>query len=478
VKNEVAAMMVTMNLFDRLVQVEPVVKKVLPSLAESWEVSDGGKTYTFQLRKGAKFHNGREIKAQDVKYSLERLVNPKNASPMANLLDGVTGVKAFQAGEAKEVIGLQVKGDYTFVVQLDKLKPTLLYDLAHTAAGIVPQEEVERLGPDFGQKPVGSGPFKLAEWQKDDRVVLEAFDGYWAGRPYLDRVVFRIMKEEATRDAEFQAGNLDAMTLGEAQYKRYSADPKWKDNLVEVPELFTRALFFNTRKPPLDNVKVRQAINYAIDKSMVIEKVLSNKAYPAVGPLPSSSPAFNPELKGYPYDPVRAKQLLKEAGLENGFELEVLATSYGAKVVQGLMGYLSDVGIRVKIVQLESTTMFDRVRSGDYQCAYFSTGGELDPVTFMYLRFHSANFGQGGNVTYFSDPKVDQLLGEALYEQDEAKRISLVRQAEQIIVEKAPWFFFNYNKAVMLHQPWVHGLQPVPTDIDFQDLTKVWVSKK
>ncbi|MBT9260305.1 MAG: ABC transporter substrate-binding protein [Clostridiales bacterium] len=478
VKNEVAAQMVTMNLFDTLVHVDPVEKTIQPGLAESWDISPDGLTYTFHLRQGAKFHNGRDIKAQDVVYSFQRVVDPKNASPFANRLEGVVGYAAFRQGEASRLEGLDAPDDYTVVLHLEKPKPGLFYDLGNPALGIVPREEVERLGEDFGQRPVGSGPFQFESWQKDDQIVLAAFPDYWAGRPYLDRVIFRIMKEEATRDAEFQAGNLDVMVIGEAQYKRYSQDPNWKPYMIEVPELFTRALHLNTTRPPLDNVKVRQAINYAVDKALVIEKVLSNKAYVAVGPIPSSSPAFNPNLKGYEYNPDKARQLLKEAGLEHGFDLEVISSSYWAKSVEGIMGYLQDVGIRVKLVQMESTTVFDRTAEGDFQAAFNSYGGGLDAVMTMYRIFHSSNFGRPGNTTRYHNPQVDALLEEALYEMDEARRIQLVQEAEKIVVEEAPWFFFNYNKAVMIHQPWVHGLRPVPTDIDYQDLTKVWVDKR
>ncbi|MDI3269795.1 MAG: ABC transporter substrate-binding protein [Bacillota bacterium] len=470
--------MVTMNLFDTLVHVDPAAKEIRAGLAESWEISPDGLTYTFHLREGAKFHNGREIHAQDIAYTFQRLVDPKSASPFANRLEGVVGYGAFRQGEAAGLAGVETPDDYTVVLRLEKPKPGLLYDLGNPATGIVPREEVERLGDDFGQQPVGSGPFQFVSWKKDDQIVLKAFPDYWGGRPYLDQVVFRIMKEEATRDAEFQAGNLDVMVIGEAQYKRYSQDPTCKPNMIEVPELFTRALHLNTTKPPLDNVKVRQAINYAVDKPLVIEKVLSNKAYVAVGPIPSSSPAFNPDLKGYGYDPEKARQLLKEAGLEDGFDLEVIAYNYWASSVEGLMGYLQEVGIRVKLVQMDSTTVFDRTASGDFQAAFNSYGGNLDPVMTMYRIFHSSNFGRAGNTTHYHNPQVDALLEEALYEMDEARRIQLVQEAEKIVVEEAPWFFFNYNKAVMMHQPWVHGLQPVPTDIDYQDLTKVWVDKK
>lgn len=475
VKNEVAALMVVMNLFDRLVKVNPVTGEVEPMLAERWTISDDGLTYTFYLRDNATFHNGRPITADDVKYTLERLSHPANASPRVNLLVGVVGLEDFQAGRADQIAGLQVVSPYQLVIRLAQPKPLLLHDLADPMAGVVPREEVERLGFDFGQRPVGSGPFKFVSWRSDDEIVLEANFDYWAGRPYLDRVVFRIMREESTRDAEFMAGNLDAMTIGEAQYARYSRDPFWRQYLIEVPELFTRALFLNNRVPPLDNVLVRQALNYAVEKRLIVERVLSNKAYPATGPLQSSSPAYNSDLVGYPYDPDRARALLRQAGYPNGFELEVLATASGSVVVEALMGFLADIGVNVRIVRLESTTLFDRVRAGDYMAAYYSTGGELDPVSFLAARLHTRNHGAAGNSTWYANEEVDRLLDEALQTTDRDARIELARRVEEIVTADAPWVFLNYNKAVMMHQPWVHGLQPVPTDIDFQDLSQVWI---
>lgn len=478
VKNEVAAIMVTMNMYDRVLKLDPVTGAVEPGLAERWEISADGLTYTFYIRENATFHNGRAIGATDIKYSLERVSNPVNASPGVNLIVGVTGLEAFQQGQASEISGLEVVSSHVLRVHLDEPKPTLLFDLSNIASGVVPKEEVDRLGLDFGQRPVGSGPFKFAGWRKDDEIVLEANADYWAGRPYVDRVVFRIMREEPTRDAEFMAGNLDAMTIGEAQYARYSKDAAWTPYILEVPELFTRSLFLNNAVTPLDNKLVRQALNYAIENQIVVERVLSNKAYAATGPLQSSSAAFNPDLVAYPYNPDRARQLMAEAGYPNGFELEVMATAAGSLVVEATMGFLADIGVDVRIVRLESTTLFERARAGDYMAAYYSTGGELDPISFLTARLHTRNHGAAGNSTWYANAEVDRLLDIARSTTDPQRRLELAREVEEIATEDAPWVFLNYNKAVVMHQPWVHGLQPVPTDIDFQDLSLVWLDRR
>lgn len=474
-KSDVAAQMVTMNIFSRLVKYDAVDKAIVKDLAEDYKVSDDGLTYSFTLKKGVQFHNGREVKAEDVKYTIERASNPKLAPISLKMFDKVVGHADFQSGAASEITGVKVNGDYDLTITLTQQKATFLMDLGSVVAGIVPKEEAEKA--DFSERPVGSGPFSFGDWKKDDKIVLNAFDKHHAGRPYVDQVVFRIMKEEQTRDAEFMAGTLDAMTIGEVLYKKYNADPERKKGLIEVPELFTRAIHFNTTKPPFDNVKVRQAINYAIDKGPIVSKVLNDKAYVATGVLPSSSSAYDPNLKGYEFNPDKAKQLLKEAGYENGFEFDVDVTATTATWMEAMNTYLNQIGVNGKINQKESATLLADSRSGNYQATIFSTGGDADPISFLG-RFESRNHGASGNVTLFTNDEVDRILAEASQVVDLAKRVELARQAEKIIVENTPWFIFNYNKAVAIAQPWVHGLQPVPTDIDFQDLSKVWLSKR
>lgn len=475
-KSEVAAQMVTMNVFSRLVRYNPVAAKVEPDLAERWEVGDGTH-YTFTLRSGATFHDGRPVTASDVKYSFERVVDPKTASPAANAFVDVVGAVDFREGRAPGIAGVTTEGDSVVRIALTRLRPTFLMTLTSVPSSVVPKAQVARLGADFGMRPVGSGPFRLESWTRDDRIVLRAYPRYFGGRPYLDRVTYRIMKEEATRDAEFQTGKLDMMTVGEATYRRYRDDPRYRGDTIEVPELFTRAIFFNLKEEPFDDVRVRRALNHAVDKKLVVEKILEGKAYPATGPLPASSPGFDKALAGYGHDPARARALLAEAGLSGGFEMEVLATAAGARILEGLSAMLADVGARLKIVQLESTTLLERTRSGSFKAAYFSTGGDADPVDFLEARLHSRNIGKAGNVTSYRNPEVDRLLDEAQATTDQARRIELARRAQALVVDDAPWFFFNYNKAVVVHQPWVEGLRPVPTDIDFQDMSKVWLSE-
>lgn len=391
-KSDVSSRMVTMQIFDTLLRYDAVAKEIKKAVAEDYKVSDDGLTYTFTLRKGVLFHNGREMKAGDVKYSFERATDPKNGGVTTTMLDAVVGAVEFRDGKAKEITGITVKGDYSLEIKLKEVQTAFPLTLTGGGASIVPEEEVAKLGQDFGQKPVGSGPFKYKDWQKDDKLTLETFDKYYAGRAKLNGVVFRFMKEEQTRDAEFLAGSIDTQVLGEALYKKYAVDPERKKALVEVPELFTRAIHFNLSKPPFDNVKVRQAINYAVDKQTIIEKVLSNKAFVATGVLPSSAAAYNRDLKGYDFNVDKAKQLLQEAGYEKGFEFEVYTSASTTKWMEAINTYLNPLGINGKITQLELGTVLEKARNGDFQAVFYSTGGDSDSLNFVSSRFHSKNW--------------------------------------------------------------------------------------
>jgi peptide/nickel transport system substrate-binding protein len=472
---DVSPEMVVRNLFSRLLAYDPVDRKFEGDLATEWNETPDHMTWEFTLRKGAKFTNGREINASDVKYSFERLIDPKNASPAGGVLIDVVGAEDFRAGKATSVQGIETDGDSKVTFRFRAPFPTLSQTVAQASTSIVPKEEVEKAGAEFGRKPVGSGPFVLASWTPDDRLVLEANPNYYGGRPHLDGVTFRIMKDEATRDADFRSGTLDMVTLAEDTYQEYKKDPTYSKNILEVPELFTRAIFFNTTVKPFDDVRVRQAVNLAVNKKLVVEKALANKAFPAVGPLQESSPGFDKDLKGYGYDPDQARKLLADAGLEGGFEMEVLASASGARAMEALIGDLKAVGITLKIVQVESPPPL--ARGGNFKTAYYSTGGDVDPISFLYARFHSRNVGAAGNVARYANPEVDKLLDQGNAASDIEERARFAREAQRIVVKDAPWFFFNYNKAAIVHKPQVHGLQPVPTDIDFQDLTKVWLEK-
>lgn len=471
---------VMMNIFDTLLNIDPKTLRVTPRAAESWTVSQDGRTITFQLRRGMRFHNGREVTADDVKYSLERILQPELASPNAAAWNRIVGAPEFIAKQAREVSGVRVLDRYRVSVTSSVVEADFVLNFAGYASSlyIVPKEEVERAGREFGQRPVGSGPFVFVSWQKDTSILLRANNDYWGGRPYVSALEFRIIPDPATTQAEFDTGRLDFMILSDSTYRRYAEDAKWKPHVIEVAELFTRHVGLNVTKPPLTDVRVRQALNYAVDKAALVRTVLANKAFAPTGVLPPSHPAYNRALRGYEYDPQRARELLAQAGFGGGVDLELHGSSSPTtgRWMEGIQRYWNDVGVRTRIVQQDFGVVIDRAGKGEIPTYVLSFGGTQSCVGYL-SPFRSRNIGPAGNRMFYKNEQVDRLLDQAERTFNDAQQIRLCQQAEEIIVREAPWFFFNYNKAVMVHQPNVRGLVGNPLEMDAQDMTRVWIGR-
>jgi peptide/nickel transport system substrate-binding protein len=470
--------LVGMNIHRTLFKWDAQKNEPVPDLAESVSLSDDGLVYTFKLRSNIKFHNGRLLTADDVIYSYNRIAGMKPTSPALEHVRPLKGVKEVVDGKAETISGLKKIDDLTFEMTLEN-PVDIKFFLWLPDTVIVPKEEVERLGDAFGTHPVGCGPFKFVKWVKGSEVVLEKFpEFYEQGRPYLDKVVFKIMGEAAPRDLAFKAKELDDTIVGAVNYPEYKADPVISKNLIEVAEMFTRLVGFNPDFKPLSDKRVRQAINYAIPADLIIEKVLKGKAYPARGYLPTTSPAFNPKIKKYDYNPEKAKQLMKEAGYENGFVVEqAIGTSnksWGTGIYEAAMPYLKKIGIEIKIQQMEGAAMAERIRQMDFQMFIWSLDSGPNPLVVM-TRWKSDNPPAAGNYVKYNNPEYDKYMDMAAATRDQAERIKYIQKAEEIFVEDAPMWFFNYNKAVMAHQPWVHGLAPVAPEMMFQDMTNVWI---
>ena len=475
--NTVRAIAVKMNIFDSLLRLNHKTLELEPGAAESWTVSADSKTITFRLRRGIRFHTGREMIADDVKYSIERILTPETGSPFIRSFDRIVGAREFTAKQSREVSGIRVFDRYRLSVANSVVDST--FPLSFTALFVVPREDVERMGREFGQRPVGSGPFIFVSWSRDDFVLLKENPSYWEGRPYVSALEFRIIPDPATAQAEFDTGRLDFMLLSDATYRRYADDPRWKPHVIEVSELFTRHLGFNMTMKPLDDVRVRQAINHAIDKAAMVRTILQGKAITAVGPLPPSINAWNPNLRGYDYNPQRARELLSQAGYPNGFELELHGSSSPVigRWLEGFQRYLAEVGIRGKIVQQDFGVMLDRAGKGEIPTWTLSHGGGPNCVNYLGP-FRSRNFGPPGNRMRYKNDRVDALIDEAERTFSTPRQIQLCREAERLIVADAPWFFFNYNKAVLVHQPGVHGLVGNPEEMDYQPMHKVWIQPR
>ena len=474
-------LLVTMNVHRSLYSWDPEKNHPKLELGEKVDISADGLVYRLALKKNIKFHNGRKLTVDDIIWSYERIMSPKVASPSARFVRVIKGARDFEEGKAKNIAGLRKIDDYTLEITMDKpVEPS--YTLYEGGTAILPKEEVEKKGDAFGSDPVGCGPFKFVRWVKGSEIILTKNPDYYEkGKPYLDKLVYKIMPEGAARDIAFRAKDLDATVVGSTQYPVYKADPQISKNMVEVAELFTRMIGFNPKYEPFTKKQVRQAINYAIDSRLIIHKLLKDKAFPCVSYLPSTSPAFDPQAKGYEFNPAKAKALMKEAGYEKGFTFECIGSgneAFGIPVVEAIMPFLKQINITVKPQQLEGAALSDRIRKLEYQAYIWSlsSGAGGDPLQALH-RWYSKNPATAGNFVEYKNPEFDKLLDAASQERDMAKRLDYLRKADALFLEDAPVWFFNYNKAVVAHQPWVHGIKPVAIEMMYQDMADIWIDE-
>ncbi|MEJ2211598.1 MAG: ABC transporter substrate-binding protein [Anaerolineae bacterium] len=437
-----------------------------PDLAESWDISDDGKVYTFHLRQGVKFHTGQEVTADDVKYTFERLYDPVMASPASMFGAFIEGVQDKLEGNATEVPGIKVIDKYTVEFTLSQPYGAFLAELVTPSLGILSQEEVEKWGGDYLVHPSGTGPFKLKEWVRGEKLVLEANADYYEGPPALDMVEIIIIEDEATGILKFENGELDLYNVPSADLDRLMADPKWKDQIVSVPALDTYYFQLNNFSPPLDDVRVRKAIAHAIDRQAILDTIIKTGAL-AYTVLPPGMPCYNPDIAHYDYDPDMARELLKEAGYEDGFTMKVLQRSQ-SDVVYAIVAQLAEVGITLEQEMVERSAFWDIVYKGQTDSYYLSWWADFgDPHNFFYYIWRSEPETEESKNMYVN-PKVDELIDQAAITTDPAERCQLYHEIEQIGIEQDAqrvWMWHLETQRIV--QPWVKGFYLPPTDVTF-----------
>jgi oligopeptide transport system substrate-binding protein len=470
------------QIFDGLVQFDANLKPI-PALAEFWEASRDGRTWTFALRQGVKFHNSREVTAQDVVYSFTRLLNATQPLPVAELFQHIQGAKEFKEGKATNVRGLQAQGRYTFRMVLGEPLASHLIILGLAYTSVVPQEEVEKPGDDFGHAPVGTGPFKFVRWQPNQEIVLEANDQYYEGRPFIDTVIFKIVggvKLEQTF-AEFLKGNLEETVIPSGKLEEVRVNPQYRRyQHVRRPTLSLLYLGFNTQIKPFGDRRVRQAFNYAVNKEVIVREVSKMGNVPAVGALPPWLLGYDPDLQGYDYNPAKARELLAEAGYPNGtgFPVVQLWSGHEAKSTKAELAayqkYLADIGVQVELHFTSDWPAFRaRLEQGTlsmFRLIWLTDMPDPDNVLFPLL--HSAS---PANRTFYHNPRVDQLLEQARQELDEAQRITLYREVEHIVLHDAPWITQHYSILEYLYQPYVQGVELSRLGKRDIPLHKIWL---
>ncbi|MBB3456899.1 ABC-type transport system substrate-binding protein [Rhizobium sp. BK313] len=342
--------------FSRLVDYTPGTTELKPSLAESYDVSPDGKTYTFKLHTGVKFTNGREVTAADVKYSIERAVNPKTQSPGAGFFHSIVGADAMTAGTAQALDGIKVVDDHTVQFTLVQPDATFLNVLALNFASVVPKEAVEAAGGDFGKKPVGSGAFILKEWTVGQRLVFARNPDYFIkDRPHIDGYTVEIGQEPLVALLRLQKGEVDIAGDGipPAKFLEMQKSPDFKGMIVDRQQLETSYVTLNTQVAPFDNVKVRQAVNMAINKDRIV-RIINGRATPATQVLPPMMAGYDKDYKGYAFDVAKAKALLAEAGLKDGFSTTLYTsnTDPQPRIAQAIQQDLAAIGVKVELKAL------------------------------------------------------------------------------------------------------------------------------
>lgn len=445
---------------------------VTPGLATSWDISADGLVYTFHLRSGVQFHNGAPFAARHVIQTFQRVLDPASRGGRGFPLYSIKGARDYADGKGK-TLGLEAPNDTTLVVTLESPLATFLKMLALPVASIVP----DSAGTDFGQHPIGTGPWKLVEWKHDDYVKFVKNDKYFGGAPKFDTLVARIIPEPTTAVAEFESGAVDILYIPEDQTKDWESTPEKKARLQSSPALRLWYMGVNVSHGPLKDVRVRQAIAHAIDTKTLLAQLMNGRGTLAAGIIPPALEGADASRAPLTYDTAAARKLLADAGLAAGVDLELWSsqTAPFPRLAEAIQAYLKTVGIRVKLVQRDASTMRAAARAGQTDLVLKDWFADYpDAENFLYPLLHSANKGVGGNVSFYSNPAFDKLVNEARVENDAAKRADLYKQADAIAygeVGLLPLFFYNDLFAI---QPWVQGFK-VPLIFNGQPWTSVTI---
>ena len=357
------------SLFSRLLDYEPGTTNLVPDLAtEMPKISADGMTFEFNMRDDVKFHNGRLLVAEDVKYSIERAVNPKTQSPGAGFFASIEGFDDASAGKSTNISGITVNSPTSITFKLSRPDATFLHVMAINFASVVPKEDAEKFGPDFGKNPVGSGAFKFTSWALGQKLTLDKnTDYYREGLPKLDQINFEVGVDPTVALQRLKNNEVDI--LGDSiPAANYIAEKENSDNeglIIEGGQLQTGYVTLNVKIKPLNNVKVRQAVNHAIDKDRIVQ-ILNGRADAANQPLPPSMPGYDTGYKGFAYDVTKAKALLAEAGLANGFSTELWTsnTDPNPRIAQSIQEDLAKVGIKASIKSLAQANVIEAGGSG------------------------------------------------------------------------------------------------------------------
>lgn len=467
--NDEVSIYVLHAVLDTLLAYEPGTLQLVPRLAESWELSPDGLTYRFWLRDRLRYADGTPIRAGDVKASLERAMTTADSSFQASVAQ-IAGAQAVIDGAAKDCSGIVAPTNRELAITLTAPSAGFRFVLALPFAA--PQPPGYR-----GDWPLATGPFAVAEWDRGRRVVMVRNEHYDAReRRHLDRIE---MRENVPRDIQlmmFERGELDAAErLSAPDLLWLLEQPAWQPYLHRVSQVVSYGMRMNTRKPPFDDRRVRQALNYALDKQSTV-KLMTGRAVASHGALPPGVPGRDEALEPYPHDPARARALLREAGHAGGLVLDyvTLLDEDAEKLAMSMQADLAEVGVTVNISLMTFAAWSSAVSTPDGP-AFSFTGwaADPDPSAFFDPLFHSKSIGAANNDTYYANPEVDRLLDEARAAPDPARRAELYARVDRLIRDDAPWLWNYHEQLTEVVQPYVRG--PTLHPVWVRDYTTAWL---
>ncbi len=465
------------QIFDTLVEFKPGTTEVIPALATDWMISSDGLTYTFTLRKGVKFHDGTDFNADAVVFSYMRQLDENNEyyeygpwkywgyMDMSSIIETITAVD-----------------EYTVEFKLKKIEAPFIANLAMDFAAVVSPTAYMADPEGFATNPVGTGAFKFVSWTKDSDIVLERNEDYW--QPvYLDRVILKVIPDATARWLALQKGEVDLIDFPASDdLPAMTENPNI--NLIQQAGLNVGYLALNTLKKPYDDKRVRQAMNYAINRDEIIKAVYGSAGQPAKNPLPPTMWAYNDSIQPYPYDIAEAKALLEEAGYPDGFKTELwampVARPYNPdarKIAEIMQAQLAKIDVEVEIISYEWGTYLDKTDNGEHQAAMLGwTGDNGDPDNFLFVLLSiPAAEVPAGNIAFWKNEEFNDLIVEAKQTADQATRARLYMKAQEIFHEEAPWVTIAHSVVTVPASIAVKDFVIYPTGL--RVFKHVWLEK-
>lgn len=463
---------ITYMLYDRLVTYDGTDTEVKPQLAEKWDISEDGKTYTFYLNKDAKFHDGSPVTAEAVKYSYTRAIDIGKSA----------------AGQFSKVINkdsFEIVDDHTIKITTEKPFAPFLKSLGTVYANIVNPKLAENHGDDLGEtfladKEMGSGPYVLESWDRGQKLVLKANKDYWGEAPKIETVNIQIVNEPATARLMLEKGEIDLLddTMLSPDVMNNMKGTEGVE-IVSSPGYQIDDIAINMEKEPLNDVKVRQALSHAVNYDSIINDILLGAAQRTGGIIPEGMFGYNQDIQKPEFDLEKAKALLKEAGHEDGFKLELLISENNEvrkNIAVMMQSDLKQIGIDLEIKTLAWPTFLETVTSGGHQLALAAwTPDYADPDYNLWYFAHSSSKGPGFNLAFYDNSKVDQLLEEGREVVDEARREEVYKEVQAIMAEEVPYIFPAQRLVQTAKRTWVKGYEINPMNtwyVPFHKLTK------